>query len=285
VRPKVAEEQRVIDFPDEIFRSMVEAASDFIGTVDRDGGLLYLNPAGRAMLEIPLDEDITGHSVLPYNEGPPKEILAAARAAIDTGTANRVSIFVGRSGKRIVVSQTFIVHETSVGTRYSTIARDISDRVEAEQVLRHRADHDPLTGLLNRSSFRRIAEELDRTAATCLSMLDLDGFKHVNDEHGHHAGDALLMQVATDLREGLPADSLVARLGGDEFVVVTNGDLSELMRSVLMKSLMPHGAGVSIGTTGFGPLTDLEASLREADRKLYVDKRYRQLAVESSVST
>jgi diguanylate cyclase (GGDEF)-like protein/PAS domain S-box-containing protein len=266
----------VVQFPDEIFRSMVEATTDFIGTIDRDGGFLYLNPAGRAMLEIPLNEDIVGQSVLPYNEGPPKEVQAAARTALNTGSASQVSVFVSRSGKRIVVSQNFIVHETSHGTRYSTIARDISDRIAVEQALRHRADHDALTGLSNRSAFRRMAEELDRTSNTHLSMLDLDGFKAVNDTQGHHEGDLLLVTVANALRQALPPQSVVARLGGDEFVAITDGDLTECVRNALEPMLQPYGAGISIGTTKFTSADDLETALHEADIRLYANKRDRR---------
>ncbi len=92
-------------FPDDIFRSLVEATTDFIGTTDRNGNLLYLNSAGRSMLEIPQDENVVGHSVLPYNEGVPAEILAVARVALKTGTATRISVLVGsRSVDRLVES-------------------------------------------------------------------------------------------------------------------------------------------------------------------------------------
>ncbi len=270
------------DFPDEMFRSMVEATTDFVGTVDRHGGLLYLNPAGRAMLEIPLDEDITGQSVLPYNEGPPEEVIAAAREALDTGATTAISVFVSRSGKRIVVTQTFIVHETSMGTRYSTIARDISDRIAVEESLRHRADHDTLTGLLNRSAFARIADLRDRTPCTRLSMLDLDRFKAVNDSRGHLAGDALLIEVGAALTKSLPGNALVARLGGDEFVVVTEGDPTSVIRGALDLLLDSHGAGVSIGVAGFDATTAIESAMRQADQALYVNKRLRSLAEKST---
>jgi diguanylate cyclase (GGDEF)-like protein/PAS domain S-box-containing protein len=262
-------------FPDEIFRSMVDATTDFIGTVDRNGDLLYLNPAGRAMLEIPSDENIVGHSVLPYNEGAPEEILKAARVALKTGTTTRVSIFVSRSGRRLTVSQTFIVHETSVGTMYSTIARDISDRIAVEQALQVRADHDPLTGLLNRAAFRRTIAESTPTELTCLAMIDLDGFKQVNDSLGHHEGDALLIAVGRALTAALPGGSVIARLGGDEFVVVSAPDPSESIRVALHSVLAPYAAGVSIGVVPLGPEVALDIALREADAQLYANKRLR----------
>jgi diguanylate cyclase (GGDEF)-like protein/PAS domain S-box-containing protein len=271
-------------FPDEIFRSLVEATTDFIGTIDRDGNLLYLNPAGRRMLEIPLDEDITGQSVLPYNEGPSKELSRAVRAALETGTINQVSIFVSRSGRRIFVSQTFIVHETSLGTQYSTIARDISAQVLAEQELRHRADHDPLTGLLNRSSFRRRILDNDAEPTTrFLTMLDLDGFKGVNDRHGHHSGDQLLTQVAGSLQKTLPADTLIARLGGDEFAVFSTTDVTNEIRAGLREVLEAYESGVSIGSIRVRSSTDIEEAFREADRMLYEDKRCRKSALSIGV--
>ncbi len=88
-----------------------------------------------------------------------------------------------------------------------------------------RAEIDPLTDILNRRGFER---ELKRSLAyvkrygtsAALVYLDLDGFKHVNDRHGHAAGDAVLKAVAMVLNRHVRASDLVARLGGDEFVVL-----------------------------------------------------------------
>lgn len=94
---------------------------------------------------------------------------------------------------------------------------------ELKDRLDHEASHDALTGLANR---RRFIEELDRTAARAhasglvgLLFVDLDGFKDVNDRHGHHAGNELLVGVAARLRECVRPGDLVARLGGDEFTI------------------------------------------------------------------
>ena len=114
-------------------------------------------------------------------------------------------------------------------------AHDITERHRAEQDLRERtrelaeqAVHDPLTGLANRTLFEeRLRAVLSRDArtgdATGVLFLDLDGFKSVNDEHGHQVGDAVLRVVAARLIAAVrPADT-VARLGGDEFVVLVEG--------------------------------------------------------------
>ena len=102
---------------------------------------------------------------------------------------------------------------------------DISERKRVEDRLRQRADRDPLTGLRNRTVFERdLAIQLARcqrygeTAA--LLMIDLDGFKQINDTHGHKTGDDVLRGVAQALAERLRATDPVARIGGDEFAAL-----------------------------------------------------------------
>src|SRR5262249_36019941 len=103
--------------------------------------------------------------------------------------------------------------------------QDITERRRFEDRLRHLADHDPLTGLLNRRSFER---EVERPLAHCrrygangaLIVLDLDHFKYVNDSYGHSAGDELIVAVADALRMRLRETDVVARLGGDEFAAL-----------------------------------------------------------------
>ncbi|WP_052019490.1 bifunctional diguanylate cyclase/phosphodiesterase [Asticcacaulis sp. YBE204] len=97
---------------------------------------------------------------------------------------------------------------------------------EVAEEMRHRAVHDALTGLLNRSGF---AAEVDRRVSQdstplCLMILDLDGFKSVNDVFGHRAGDDVLVEVARRLKD-TPSDGFtIARLGGDEFAVLFDPD-------------------------------------------------------------
>ncbi|NEK70993.1 MAG: GGDEF domain-containing protein, partial [Xanthomonas perforans] len=83
-----------------------------------------------------------------------------------------------------------------------------------------RATHDDLTGLLNRAGFLQAAESRLHSGTLSLLLLDLDGFKFVNDVYGHKAGDRVLVEVARRLRDALPENGLAARLGGDEFAVL-----------------------------------------------------------------
>ena len=105
--------------------------------------------------------------------------------------------------------------------------RDISARKQAEERTRHLAEHDFLTDLPNRVLFLdrlRLALATARRQHTQLAVMfiDLDRFKAINDGHGHHVGDLLLLEVAQRLRGCVRASDTVSRFGGDEFVVLLN---------------------------------------------------------------
>jgi diguanylate cyclase (GGDEF)-like protein len=161
--------------------------------------------------------------------------------------------------------------------------------MKAEQENDRRARHDELTGLLNRAGLfqavrSRVAGHARDRAGTALLYLDLDGFKAVNDAHGHEVGDTLLALVARRLRHLSGEGSLVARLGGDEFVIVTppHADplaLPDVIVRELSKPFLTDGGvtleiGVSIGIAMFDHHHDeLDGVLRDADNALYEAKR------------
>ncbi len=108
--------------------------------------------------------------------------------------------------------------------QFGAIIRDITTRVEAERLLKHAAEHDQLTGLANRSALMlRLREVYGAKATATILLIDLDGFKDVNDTLGHATGDIVLQVVSQRIRDHVPAQHLVARLGGDEFVVLMLG--------------------------------------------------------------
>ncbi len=171
--------------------------------------------------------------------------------------------------------------------------QDISERKHLEEHLRHLADHDPLTGLRNRRLFehdlrlqigrcQRYAEQ------AALLVVDLDGFKLVNDRHGHKVGDDALKAVARTLTRRLRATDLVARLGGDEFaVLLPHMDLpgTEIVAKDLMRVIetCTVDAGDTVvrlaGSVGFALLDRQTAHndtvLVAADRAMYEVKRAR----------
>lgn len=144
--------------------------------------------------------------------------------------------------------------------------------------LRRQAGTDHLTGLPNRSGFlaaamreRAIAER--SKAPLCVAVLDLDGFKQVNDSHGHAAGDRLLAEVAQAWRERLRAGDVLARHGGDEFVLLLPGTSSGEAGDALERLRVPHlPIDWSAGVSEWLPGEDLDECLAKADRDLYAVK-------------
>jgi diguanylate cyclase (GGDEF)-like protein len=181
------------------------------------------------------------------------------------------------------------LHDPAVGGVLVS-ARDVTERMEAEERLRHQALHDALTGLPNRTLLHdRLAQGLHlrqrHDQPLALLLLDLDRFKEVNDTLGHHYGDLLLQQVAQRLRGALRASDTVARLGGDEFAIVLPGadatgaqQVVQTLRAVLEEPLVVAGqpllVGASIGIA-VCPEHSAEAAtlLRKADVAMYMAKR------------
>jgi diguanylate cyclase (GGDEF)-like protein/PAS domain S-box-containing protein len=164
---------------------------------------------------------------------------------------------------------------------------DISARKEREQRIQHLADHDALTGLLNR---RLLEDRLQQSitlarrndALVAVMLIDLDGFKAVNDQFGHLMGDYALRTVARRLRECVRESDTIARLGGDEFVVLLSGqrvpDDSSLVAEKILGALTEPVAaggrrfeiGASIGISIYPrDGTTPEALLRHADAAMY----------------
>lgn len=168
---------------------------------------------------------------------------------------------------------------------------EITARKEAEAVLEHRADHDPLTALANRRLLkRRLDEALDALqpgdGIVAVLCLDLDGFKQINDRYRHAAGDAVLVEVGMRLASTCRSSDLVARVGGDEFVVLISyaDRIDEVVAAAnCFQRLVgqPYDLcgdtvtiGVSIGIA-FAPMHGFDACrlLDKADVALYQAKR------------
>lgn len=165
--------------------------------------------------------------------------------------------------------------------------RSILLALAAEAKALHLAEHDSLTGILNRHGMDRALSQISPAAERQMALLsiDLDGFKQVNDRHGHGAGDALLAMVAERLKRELQADDLLARMGGDEFMAVVRDMTPEHVaplvdRLVEAISHAPYYVGesaVRVGASiGFACLPEDAASAAElrlrADDALYAAK-------------
>jgi diguanylate cyclase (GGDEF)-like protein/PAS domain S-box-containing protein len=212
--------------------------------------------------------------------------LAGERALASSGslTARGTRLSIG-SEDELVLDTEGELNDEEIGF-VRAVAHILSTalaRLRDEERVRHEAVHDPLTGLANRTLFRdRAQQALARSERSGggigLLFLDLDNFKHVNDAHGHAAGDEVLVELAGRLQAAVrPADT-VARLGGDEFVVlceqidrqtaVALGErLQEAIRLPVTIGGTVHDLSASIGIA-LG-LTDADVLLGEADSALY----------------
>jgi diguanylate cyclase (GGDEF)-like protein/PAS domain S-box-containing protein len=222
------------------------------------------------------------------------EQSAGAVAAVHAAHADYTRAdrrFVTRDGRETWVEvHSTVVHDAE-GRPSHLLAQiaDTTERHELEEQLRYLADHDGLTGLINR---RRLEEEVERHLAEgrrygmdgALLLLDLDDFKQINDKHGHRAGDRVLTATAGVLKERLRESDIVARIGGHEFaVLVPRGGREEATRVVAsLKHTLSTGVTTPDGTPvrasiGFGLFDENVGSLDDilavADAAMYTDKR------------
>jgi len=182
------------------------------------------------------------------------------------------------------------VDDGGVFVGYHGTASDVTLRIEAEERFRHLAYHDPLTQLPNRRLLADRLEQAIRAAArggrrVALLLLDLDGFKRINDRYGHAAGDRVLHTVAVRLREAVRDADTVARMGGDEFVVLLPdiGTVDDAIRVAekihenvcepIADGELRYEIGTSIGISIFPDHgSNADALLHRADHAMYHGK-------------
>ena len=178
------------------------------------------------------------------------------------------------------------------GDKYGlTICRDISQQKQYEEELQHAANYDLITGLPNR---RLLTDRLEQAIVRskregkmlAVCYMDLDNFKPINDQFGHHTGDQLLVNLTEQLKTILRGEDTLARLGGDEFVLLFNGLetlenvhtlLDRLLSEVYTERQLQHHASIklsaSIGVTLYpNDNVDADTLLRHADQAMYLAK-------------
>lgn len=269
--------------------ALVEHASDLVCVVRPGGRIVYTSPAVLRVLGLP-PADLEGANV--YSLIHPDDLDRAKTAAAELVGLPRKSEPIelrvrhaDGSWRHLEVVATNLVDNPAVNGLVLN-ARDVSDRVEAAEILATRAYHDELTGLPNRALLlERLREALrlaqERRRLVGVLFLDLDRFKIVNDSLGHIAGDDLLREVARRITEIIRPGDTVARLGGDEFVVIINGMVrrgdavlaARRLRRAIAKPIK-LGSDATVVTTSLGIAVaegheTPEDLLRDSDIALY----------------
>ena len=171
-----------------------------------------------------------------------------------------------------------------IASAYAALLTEVSERRALQDQLAHQAYHDVLTGLPNRALFvERLEAEMAGDGEPSVALVDLDGFKHVNDTLGHQAGDELLQRMAERLRACVRAGDTVARLGGDEFAVVVRAGadgaaeaitrrLIDALREPVRLAGQEIGISASVGIAHLGDQTGADELLADADIAMYAAK-------------
>lgn len=279
------------------FQDLAHASDEIFWVTDtKTGAVLYVSPAyervwKRSVASLLADAQ---NWTLPIHPDDREQTERAYQAGLTDRRAFEVEfrIVLPDGSLRHILNRGFPVQGADGRIiRMAGVASDITELHRAREELRTLAETDELTGAMNSRAFRRLLRhELTRSARErrplAVALLDIDNFKAVNDEHGHLAGDAVLMQVVDILRARLRASDIVARLGGDEFcVVLPNADeegaarvLGELLTEV-SRVRVPLDTGGSVAVTlsvgvAVSDLGSDEAELlRRADEALYTSKR------------
>jgi len=279
---------------DETYRRVVDVAAIFSET-DLNGRITYVNDPFCVISGYSRDELLgQDHRLLNSGYHPPEFFVDMWRT-IALGRVWKGEVCNrAKDGSLYWVDSTMVPlldEATGRVRKYVSIRFDVSEKLRLLHTLQWRVGHDVLTGLPNRaflSDLLNQALDFSRRQAIPLAvcMLDLDGFKAVNDGYGHASGDLLLVEVAARLRSIMRGEDVVARLAGDEFVLILRyvrnaQELQGALQRVLGAISAPysiHGQTIhvdaSIGVTLF-PADDEDADtlLRHADQAMYLAKQ------------
>ena len=275
---------------EERYRTLFDLATDCLMILDLDGTIRDINRTGYERLGYTRDEMVGMH----ITDLDPPEFAAMFPKRFDDiekGGAIFESAHLRKDGTAMSVEINSRVIELEGKKVIFGVVRDITGRRTAEQKIAQLAHFDVITKLPNRTLFY---DRLDQVIARAkryqqkfaVLFLDLDGFKQVNDEFGHHAGDSLLGMVAGRLTESARDMDTVARVGGDEFVFIVDNvvqpDNAVLVANKILESLshpfVVNGntclIGCSIGISIFPNDTDNpEILVRMADDAMYLAKK------------
>ncbi len=289
---------------EKLHRQLVENAPDLIFTLDAEGCFTYLNPRVETLLGFPRDALLHRPFATLLPQPDDAERIAALLAAGDDRSAEGSDVEVrlrrnpavhGANASVTVALSTVALHGGDHGGPGASglygVARDISERKRAEEIIAFQAYHDQLTRLPNRVLFKdrlelAITQAQRRAGALAVMFIDIDRFKLVNDTFGHAEGDALLRAIATRLSTTLRRGDTLARLGGNEFTLLLPDidhpeDAETIARKVADALAAPFAlsAGAFLATASIGIAlyprdgSSAEELIRSADIAMHQIKR------------
>ena len=275
---------------EERMRALLEHAHDAVISIDEHGRVSQWNRAAERLFGwSPIEtigQPVADFVVPPAMRGEVAALVARYASAERLEDAHqRVTLpAIDRAGRQLSVEVSLTATRVAGRWELTAFGHDVSERREFEARLRAMALSDGLTGLANRRAFMETLEKAVSRHARggpplALLFLDLDGFKEINDVHGHHIGDLALQTFARRLEACVRKGDTVARLGGDEFTVLAEGIVSlEQARAIadkIMDAMKPPLEGhklrlrTSIGISLYKPPADASRFLREADHAMY----------------
>ena len=273
------------------YRSLFDNAHDLVFSLDREGRFLSANDAmakatGYApekFLELTIADLMNEAEYEHLTRDFLPSLAEEEHAMVETE-------LISKDGDTIMLeASVHLIRENGEPAGIQCISRDVTEQRLWEEALRHQALHDGVTSLPNRAFFRerlrQVAADHADGASHAVLILDLDGFKEINDTFGHHCGDALLRQVGYRLERTMRTADIVARLGGDEFaLIIPVTDTAQGCRAALrvLDALLPtyevEGQTLRLSASVGVAICpqdgkDADTLLRHADIAMYTAKR------------
>lgn len=281
---------------EELFRSLIENASDIITVLDERGVIHYQSPSLERILGH-RPEDLLGRNAFEFVHTDDQTIVIrlfqeSVQKQSEVSDKARFR-FRHQDGSWIYLEAIGRVTKDENGQVCSVVnSRDVTEQVRLESELRQLSLVDPLTGLYNRRSFMIIVDQQLKKAERSkkknmhLIFLDMDGLKGINDRFGHSEGDTAIKQIAALLRQTFRSMDVIARIGGNEFLVFLQDTPEENVPAVMKhlrenievwngRHTKPYPLTVSMGAAVYDPQDPCgaEALIKKADGLMYEEKR------------
>jgi len=235
-----------LEISEEKYRVIAEFSSDLIKITDSNGIIQYISPSHKAIVGNDPEETLN-KSILNFVYS--DDVSKFRDAIIEVNTTHQVGSVefrkVHENGEIIWFHATItpIINDHDEIDRIIFVARDITERKQYEEKLEHLALFDSLTGLPNRVQFyKRLQNEMEQASIShstfAVMMLDLDGFKQVNDTMGHDVGDELLKSFAKRVESCIRTNDMLARIGGDEFAILMPNLENRIQATAMAKRII-----------------------------------------------